>query len=85
MDYYRIRRKIAYPLPLLSLNLPNVPVPGIKGYPWSIWLLWTLEERIASLGWASQWFRDQETRPAATADLAALASGRGTGSSPRPT
>ena len=73
VDYYRIGRKIAYPLPVLSLSIPNVPVPGIKGYPWSIWLLWTLEERVVSLGWTAEWLGDHEARRAATADLAALA------------
>jgi hypothetical protein len=72
VDYYRIGRKIAYPLPVLSLSIPNVPVPGIKGYPWSIWLLWTLEERVASLGWTAEWLGDRESHRAATADLGAL-------------
>jgi hypothetical protein len=33
----------------------------------------TLEERVLSLGWVAEWFRDQEARNAAAADLAALA------------
>jgi len=73
VDYYRIGRKLAYPLPLTSLSIPDVPVPGIPGYPWSTWLSWTLEERVLSLGWVAQWFQDREARNAAAADLAALA------------
>lgn len=73
VDYYRIGRKLAYPLPLTSQLLPDVPVPGIPGYPWSTWLLWTLEERILALGWAAQWFESQQAGNAAAADLAALA------------
>lgn len=73
VDYYRIGRKLAYPLPLTSLRVPDVPVPGIPGYPWSTWLSWTLEERILALGWAAEWFQEKETLNAAAADLAALA------------
>ena len=73
VDYYRIGRKLAYPLPLTSLPVPDVPVPGIPGYPWSTWLSWTLEERILALGWVAEWFEEKEARNAAAADLAALA------------
>lgn len=72
VDYYRIGRKLAYPLPLTSLPVPDVPVPGIPGYPWSTWLSWTLEERILALGWVAEWFQEEEARNAAAADLAAL-------------
>ncbi len=73
VDYYRIGRKIAYPLPLESLLVPEVRVPSIPTYPWATWLLWTLEERIDCLGWAAEWFGDEPARQAAAADLAALA------------
>ena len=73
MDYYRVGRKIAYPLPLPELVIPEVLVPSIAVYPWATWLLWTLEERIDCLGWTAQWFGDEQARLAATADLAALA------------
>jgi len=73
VDYYRIGRKIAYPLPLSNLVIPEVRVPSIPTYPWATWLLWTLEERIDCLGWAAEWFEDEKARQAAAADLAALA------------
>ncbi|NLY02259.1 MAG: hypothetical protein GXY83_39745 [Rhodopirellula sp.] len=73
VDYYRVGRKIAYPLPLPELVIPEVLVPSIAVYPWATWLLWTLEERIDCLGWTAQWFGDEQARLAATADLAALA------------
>jgi hypothetical protein len=73
VDYYRIGRRLAYPLPVKSLSLPDVPVPGISGYPWATWMTWTLEERILSLGWAAEWFQDEEACNAVSADLAALA------------
>ena len=72
-DYYRVRRKIAYPLPIREIYLPGLPIPGIPAYPWSIWMAWSLEERILSLGWAGSWFRDEEVRRLAVADLDALA------------
>lgn len=73
VDYYRIGRRLAYPLPVTSLLVPDVPVPGIAGYPWDTWMSWALEERILVLGWVAEWFRDEEARNAAAADLAALA------------
>ncbi len=72
-DYYRIRRKIAYPLPIRRIDLPGLPVPGINAYPWAIWMTWSLEERVLSLGWAGSWFRDEQARRLAVADLDALA------------
>lgn len=30
VDYYRIGRKLAYPLPVTSLSLPDVPVPAVR-------------------------------------------------------
>lgn len=73
VDYYRIRRKLAYPLPVRSLSIPAAPVPSIDDYPWSIWMLWTLEERINALGWAAEWFGDAGYARQVAADLEALA------------
>lgn len=75
-DYYRIRRRLAWPLPVVSLSAPRVALSGrydTQQYPWAIWMLWALEERIASLGWAGQWLDDAACRDAACVDLAALA------------
>ncbi|MGA2032765.1 MAG: heparinase II/III family protein [Thermoguttaceae bacterium] len=73
VDYYRIGRKLAYPLPVPGLCVPEVAVPGLADYPWTIWMLWALEERILSLGWAAEWFHDPLAARAAGADLEALA------------
>lgn len=73
VDYYRIRRKLAYPLALPRLILPEVPVPGLPRYPWATWYAWTLEERLLSLGWAGQWFDDPAALATAARELAALA------------
>lgn len=72
VDYYRIRRQLAYPLPVTSLSIPEMPVPGIPGYPWATWLTWELEERIDSLGWSAEWFGRQDCARAAARDLEAL-------------
>lgn len=51
VDYYRIRNKVATPLPVTSLMDTNFPVKGFSvAYPWSIWLLWRLEDRLLALG-----------------------------------
>jgi hypothetical protein len=73
VDYYRIRRKLAYPLPIKSLSLPTVPVPGISEYPWATWMTWALEERVNCLGWVGEWFGDEACRKAAATDLRHLA------------
>ena len=50
VDYYRVAES-AYPLPVPGLSIPEVVVPGIADYPWTVWMLWALEERIlAGLG-----------------------------------
>ncbi len=72
VDYYRIGRRLAYPLPVESLSLPKMRVPSIKVYPWSIWMMWELEERIGSLAWAGQWLGNKTAKQAASVDLAAL-------------
>ena len=72
-DYYRIRRKLAYPLPLREMVLPKMPVAGIAAYPWSIWVLWDFEDRVNSLGWAGTWFEDEEAQNLVRRDLGALA------------
>lgn len=74
VDYYRIGRTVAYPLPLRNLVIPEIHVPSLAVYPWATWLLWTLEERVGSLGWAAEWFGNEDVRRVATADLAGVAS-----------
>ena len=73
VDYYRIRRRVAYPLPVRSIQLPGMPVADLQSYPWATWMTWALEERIESLGWAAEWFGDAAARGAAAKDLEALA------------
>ncbi len=73
VDYYRIRRKLAYPLPVRSVSVPEVSVPSIDDYPWTVWMTWELEERVNSLGWAAEWFGDEGAQEAVAADLVELA------------
>ena len=58
VDYYRIGRRLAFPLGFERIPKPELPVPGIPDYPWEIWMAWEIEERLNSLGWAAQWFND---------------------------
>jgi hypothetical protein len=58
VDYYRIRRKLAYPFPPTQLYVPNMEVPDIPQYPWETWFSWSLEESILSLGWTATWNKD---------------------------
>lgn len=73
VDYYRIRRRLAYPLPIRDLHIPEIPVPGIPNYPWATWMLWALEERINVLGWAAQRLQNEAAQNAAALDLQHLA------------
>ncbi|CAK0750165.1 Heparinase II/III family protein [Gammaproteobacteria bacterium] len=73
VDYYRIRRRVAYPLPVPSLLIPDIRVAELSNYPWATWMLWALEERMTTLGLAVQWLSDDAARRAVLADLAALA------------
>lgn len=73
VDYYRIRRRLAYPLPVQSMHIPKVPIPGIENYPWATWMTWELEERINSLGWAAHLLNDEIAREAVCIDLLNLA------------
>jgi len=74
VDYYRIHRKLVYPLPVSGLSIPDVPAPSIDRYPWATWMVWELEERVYSLGWMAEWFGDAAAREAVARDLDALAS-----------
>ena len=58
VDYYRIRRRRAMELPMRSLPCAGAPVKGVPIYPWGIWAMWALEERVLTLGWAGQWLSD---------------------------
>ncbi len=74
VDYYRIRQRLAFPLNLNELTLPEIAVSGIAVYPWATWYAWALEERIVCLGWAAQWTGRAQYQGAAARDLAMLAS-----------
>lgn len=49
VDYYRIRRRLAFPLPVDKFYEVKIPSKSISGYPWSIWMIWRLEERFHAL------------------------------------
>lgn len=51
VDYYRIRRRLSIELPIPYQIDFNFPIKNFKyQYPWKIWLLWSLEDRILALG-----------------------------------
>ena len=72
-DFYRIHRKLAYPLPVTEIHHPDFHVTGISQYPWEIWMTWDLEQRVFSLGWAAQWTGNKQYRELVRRDMAALA------------
>lgn len=73
VDYYRIRRRVAYPLPIRAMPRPELPIRGFKpAYPWPIWMIWALEERIGVLGDAAERSCDDMARRIASEELAAL-------------
>ncbi len=73
VDCYRIRRRLAVPLPITGIYPLDMQVRSIEGYPWSVWMTWALEERINSLGWAAEWFEDEAARAVVRRDLSNLA------------
>jgi Heparinase II/III-like protein len=72
VDYYRIGRRLAFPLGFERVPKPVLPVPGIPDYPWEIWMAWEIEERLNSLGWAAQWFKDATAALQAGRELEAI-------------
>ncbi|MBK5939811.1 hypothetical protein [Halochromatium roseum] len=74
VDYYRIRKRLAVPLPVHAPLTACYPVRNFSArYTWTIWLLWALEDRIETLGAAVTFLDSAAARTAVVADLAALA------------
>ncbi len=73
VDYYRVGRRLSYPLPVTDGYPPLADVPGIAEYPWSTWLTWTLEEHLAQAGYRAELLGDGAARAAAERDLTGLA------------
>lgn len=73
VDYYRIRQRVAYPLPIRAITHPDFTVREFNAaYPWSIWMSWALEERIGALGYAAELTGDEKATQAARDDLVNL-------------
>lgn len=71
---YRIRRKFSLPLPLTKLPSLGVKVRGFESdYPWQIWALWALEERLFSLALTCTKDDNVEAKRLLERDLTALA------------
>ncbi|UYV18041.1 heparinase II/III family protein [Halomonas qaidamensis] len=73
LSCYRIRRCWSIPLPVTSLPELDVNVRGFaQPYPWQIWCLWALEERLYALSGAALFLNDQAARERCVKDLEAL-------------
>lgn len=68
-DYYRIRRKLAFPLPVSVMPPADMQVGDLKTYPWGTWIVWNLEQRVEALGWAAEWGLSEGAKSLAAADL----------------
>ncbi|MBA2481346.1 MAG: heparinase II/III family protein [Planctomycetes bacterium] len=77
VDYYRIRRRVSFPLPVTRMDMLRMPIDmdmqAGMAYPWATWLTWDLEERIHCLGWAGHHLEDSAARRTVARDLLALA------------
>jgi len=54
VHFYRIRRRLTYPLPVVDVNEPAFPTSLSIAYPWNIWLMWALEDRLHALAWSAR-------------------------------
>lgn len=71
---YRIRRFYSIPLPVKELPTSPLTIRGFsQSYPWQIWCLWELEERINTLSTSAQFFSDELAQDLCVKDLEALA------------
>jgi len=53
VDYYRVHRRLGWPLPLDHIPDFDMKVAGIELYPWETWFAWRWEERLLDLGAAT--------------------------------
>lgn len=74
VDYYRIRRKLALPLPVRQITIHRHPLKlPPEGYPWATWMSWALEDRLHTLGWSAHWLDHDEAGDRVAEELRALA------------
>ena len=73
VDYYRIRRRVAFEWPLKKLPEVQFPVVGLESYPWHNWLCWAIEERLEAMGWAAEMGGDEALRERCRREIAGVA------------
>jgi hypothetical protein len=74
VNYYRIRKRLAIPLPVSGPLPQGHSVRAFfSSYSWLIWLFWALEDRVIALGEFVNQTGDIAARSAVEADLSALA------------
>ncbi|OYN89008.1 hypothetical protein CGZ91_12095 [Parenemella sanctibonifatiensis] len=70
VDYYRIRRRLAWPRPVTALPTEAGVALDFTGYPWSIWFCWTWEDRLYALSAVAD--SDDRARATLREDLGAM-------------
>jgi len=73
VDYYRIGQTLCFDLPVGEFPSGCSRVDGIPDYPFAIWVLWQLEERLLALGWNAELNQCQHSARLAGVELSALA------------
>lgn len=72
VDYYRIRQRSFFPIPVTNFPEQQSFVRGLPNYPFGIWLLWELENRILALGWHGELSGNNAVKEAVATDLFGL-------------
>ncbi|PCJ62217.1 MAG: hypothetical protein COA79_03925 [Planctomycetota bacterium] len=74
VDYYRIRRRVLFDLPVKELHKIDFSIRGFDAeYPWAIWFIWRLEKRFETLAYDSVINSDIESKEILHKELEAFA------------
>lgn len=72
VHYYRIRQRHYFPMPVEEFPAQLAEVRGLPDYPFAIWMLWALEDRILALGWHAEWNEDSAAARLCQRDMEGL-------------
>src|SRR5690242_13719532 len=73
VDYYRIRRRLAFPWPLPAMPALKFKARTFDNYVWHTWLSWRIEERLNTLAWAADLAGDDSSRQRASNEILSVA------------